>query len=115
MVKIFSSSSKIIAKKKKIERKIATIYLFGVLYSIVKKKNKIYLKLHFSFNLSLLIPKTLQLYALKKRLIVSGDARHLKDFILNLMSLRSPNIYTGIGLRERHENFIVKAGKIRKR
>jgi len=97
------------------EKKIATIYLFGVLYSIVKKNKKVYLKLHYSFNLFIKIPKNIQLYILKKRLIIYGDIRILKEFVLNFMSLRIPNIYTGIGLREKNDKYILKPGKIRKR
>lgn len=116
MVKYLNNlNTKIIINKKQKKKKLVIIYLFGVLYSLLKEKKKLYLKLHFSFNLYLKIPKTIQIYILKKRLIVYGDKRYLKEFILNFISFRRPNIYTGIGMREKNDTYITKPGKIRKR
>lgn len=95
--------------------KMTSLFFFGPLYSLQKQGKRIYLKLHFSFNLYLQVPKECRIFTFKKRLILFGDSRILQNFVKGIISLRDPNIYTGTGIRPRTKMYITKPGKIRKR
>ena len=66
MVKYLNKKTKILVKKKPSKKELISIYFFGTLYSLVKKAKKIYLKLHFSYDLCFKIPKQLQFFVFKK-------------------------------------------------
>jgi len=100
-------------KKNKI--KILTIFFFGTLYSLIKKNGRLSLKLHFSYNLFINMPQNINYFTFRKRLVIFGSAKYLNNFLSGLKNLRIPNIYTGTGLRQRGNNYIIKPGKIRKR
>lgn len=115
MVILLQNTAKSQRTQPKKVNKTITLFFFGPLYSLQKKGKRIYLKLHFSFNIYFEIPATCKILTFKKRLILFGDSKVLKNFAQGLITLRDPNIYTGTGIRSRTKTYITKPGKIRKR
>lgn len=102
--------------KKKDKLLCAQILFFGPLYSLTRtSRYKLHLRLHFSGEVIINIPKGLILHTFKKRLIIFGKKLFLANFLNNFINLRESNVYTGTGLRIRPSRYYTKAGKIRRR
>jgi len=92
------------------------LVLFGLNYSFKRVRGrKICLNLQYAFNQGFRLPPGLVARVYKRRLVLFGTTIILMHLVRALINLRTPNIYTGKGLRLRKERYLIKPGKVRRR
>nr|YP_010577919.1 ribosomal protein L6 [Cryptomonas pyrenoidifera]UZP15139.1 ribosomal protein L6 [Cryptomonas pyrenoidifera] len=94
------------------------LFLFGIgfrswTYKSDSLKNYIILKVGFSRDISIEIPKSILITCLKPTLILlkSIDKSKLFQFVSFIRSIRKPDIYKGKGVQYIHEKIVLKLGK----
>lgn len=103
--------------KKKIQGLIQNfkkiLILSGLGFKIFKEKNQLILKLGYSHDILIDIPKNITVELLKSNqfILYSFDWGELTQFCANLKKLRKINPYKGKGLLFKNENIKLKEGK----
>jgi large subunit ribosomal protein L6 len=94
------------------------LILFGIgfrcwAYKDCDKSNQIILKIGFSRDLYVKIPRMIKVTPLKSTLILckSLDKAKLNQFVAYLRSLKISDIYKGKGIRYANETIVLKTGK----
>lgn len=73
------------------------------------------LNLQYSYNLKLRAPSHIMGRIFKRRYVIFGENLQLVQFMQEFSQIRSPNTYTGKGVRLRTVPFRLKPGKVNKR
>lgn len=113
---MFTNLLRTIPKGSKLKFSYAQIIFFGPLYSLIKKANhRVKLRLHLSGDLYIKFPKKLIARIFKKRLVIFGEQSLVQSFVQGILNLRTNDVYTGTGLRQRTSGYKKKPGKISRR
>jgi len=113
---MFTNIRRTVPKKPKSILTYGQVIFFGPLYSLIKKAGQqAKLRLHLSGDLYIKFPRTVISRVFKKRLVIFGEKSEIQNIIQGILKLRTSDVYTGTGLRQRTSGYQKKPGKISRR